>query len=345
MKGRNLPNVVSNTRCDSDVLTKVASWPAYPSLDELTHKSVGHVVAIHGIDFATALIFDRLCKSPGRAGTFAGMDGTDQCDADSTFDVAGEELPSQLAIVPGAFYCEKRHRGADGHLIREEAEKLGISTALIPTRSFGFLDENAAIIREWLSRHASAETVLVSLSKGGADLKWAMHRYGDDDAIQQLAGWINVSGITEGSALVEWLQNRPLRSALVRLLFWSRGYDFRVIRELSFGQGSPLSCPWRVPESCPLIHIVGFPLQKHLSSGLMRRGHRRVAAISPNDGAGILLLEAIRRPGTVFPIWGVDHYLHRDELELRTLFRQMLLHVARQRRMVRMNQVPQGVSP
>jgi hypothetical protein len=136
--------------------------------------------------------------------------------------------------------------------------------------------------------------------------------------------WVNLSGLLFGTALVDWLLASKLRALWFRLLFWLRGYDFTVIQELGCGPGAPLDGELRLPAHLRVIHVVGFPLERHLSNGLARRCFRRVRALGPNDGAGIVLADVARLPGVVYPVWGADHYLRPAGTDMRILARRIL---------------------
>jgi hypothetical protein len=305
---------------EQELRDQAADWSEYAMLRQLSDGALRKIAAERGLDFATAVLHDRLLKSD--AATHRVLDPR----------TAGREggehrpkcLPSLVALVPGAFYVESPGSGADGREILEESRRLGIASELIPTRSFGSLDENAEIIRRWLGRQARPGTTLVSLSKGGADVKWALHHADAEFAFRHVRAWINISGITEGTPLVSWLMSRTYRSLLVRPLFRWRNYDFDVVRQLDYGRENPLSGPWNIPPGLSVVHVLGFPLIRHLSNGLARRGHRRLAGHGPNDGAGIVLYNAVCRPGTIYPVWGADHYLRNDAVNLSRVFRTAL---------------------
>jgi len=193
--------------------------------------------------------------------------------------------------------------------------------------SFGSLRINARIVCEWLARDRRDNLVLVSLSKGGADIKVALAEPGAADAFRKVAFWINLSGLLSGTPLVDWLFARRLRRLAVRLLFWWRGFDFSVVPELAYGPGTPLAAPLRLPDHLRAIHVVGFPLERHLTNRLARRCYRRVRPLGPNDGAGILLADVGQWPGFVVPVWGADHYLRPAGLDVRSLARRLLLYV------------------
>jgi hypothetical protein len=226
-------------------------------------------------------------------------------------------------LSQGRFYAESAETGADGRAILEAATRIGAPAEVIPTLSFGSLDANARIILRWLTQHSRPGTVLVSLSKGGADLKWALQQPEAAEAFRNVTAWINISGITEGTPLVAWLLGRRYRSLLVRPLFLWRNYNFEVVRELAYGPQTPLNGPWNVPPWISLVHVLGFPLRRHLTCGLARRGRRRLADFGPNDGT-IVLHDAVLRPGTIYPVWGADHYLRNETTNLAKIFADTL---------------------
>ena len=80
-----------------------------------------------------------------------------------------------------------------------------------------------------------------------------------------------------------------------------------------------------VPDWLTVIHVAGFPLERHLSGRLARRGFRRLAPLGPNDGAGIVLADLCRLPGLIYPVWGADHYL-RPEWDIAGLFARLVAY-------------------
>jgi hypothetical protein len=98
----------------------------------------------------------------------------------------------RLVIVPAAFYQENPRSGADGHVVRAQAERLGWTVDSIPLVSDGSMAENARIITDWLGAQRDSQLVLVSLSKGGADIKLALSQPGAEQAFDRVACWINL---------------------------------------------------------------------------------------------------------------------------------------------------------
>jgi hypothetical protein len=291
----------------------------WPDSGDLGEEALRRIAVEHGIDFATALLFDRLSRTPALRRF--------QQRLESMTDAPPPPPGARVVLVPGAFYHEFPHTGSDGRLMREEAQALGFDTALVPLLSLGSLQTNARILIDFVEQQPPGPTVLVSLSKGGSDVKTALALPGGRPAFRQVTHWISLSGLVNGTPLVPWLFSSRLRVLWFRLLFWWRRYDFTVLPELARGPGTPLDFALELPEHLRAIHVIGFPLREHLTNALARRCHRRLAHHGPNDGAGILLADALSLPGLVYPVWGADHYLRPSGQDLRPLARKLLLHV------------------
>jgi hypothetical protein len=214
----------------------------------------------------------------------------------------------RLVIVPAAFYRENPRSGADGHVVRAQAERLGWSVDSIPLVSDGSTSENARIVCDWLSSQRDSRLVLVSLSKGAADIKLALSQPAAERAFERVACWINLSGILSGTPLSDWLLSWQVEAALSRLYYRALGVNTQFMRDLRREKGGPLDFALRLPAHLQLISVVGFPLRRHMTSGLGRRCYDRVARFGPNDGV-IVLADVCAQPGVVYPIWGADHML------------------------------------
>lgn len=195
----------------------------------------------------------------------------------------------------------------------------------VPTRSFGTTAENGHLLADWLLRDRDeGPVVLVSLSKGAADVARALMAPDAGRAFRRVVAWVSLSGILAGTPLVDWLLARRLRTLLVRLLFWLRGLPFAAVREL--GHGRPAALVEPLPGGLLLLHVSGFPLARHASNRLAQRGLRRLAPLGPNDG-GALLADLLTLPGTIYPVWGADHYLRPAGDDLRGLFARILCYL------------------
>ena len=284
---------------DDALLARAAAWtgsgdgvPDAETLLDLARRE--------GFDFATAVWHTRVLRVPENAAFLRA--------ARAAMD-ARPPAPDLIGIVPGAFHREHKGTGADGARIVRVACDLGAEAEVIPLAGFGRFEENARVIRTWLAAHRGRRITLVSLSKGGADVRAALAA---PDAAEVFAGveaWVSLSGIVQGTALVEWLRARPLRWWAVRAHLWWRGHPRGALDELA--RRSPASlAPWpALPPGMRVVHVYGVPLERHLAHPWAGKAHRRLLELGPNDGGGVLLGDVGRLPGIVCPVWGADHYL------------------------------------
>lgn len=258
------------------------------------------VARSEGIEFATALLHARILRAPANAEFLRAARAarqTTRLDADL------------IGIVPGAFHREHRDTGADGARLLAIVRESRCEAEVIPVASFGTLDENARTIHGWLAAHRGRRVAIVSLSKGGTDVKRALALPGADAAFSHVAAWVSLSGIVQGTPLIAWLRARPLRWWSVRMLLWWRGHPRQTLEDLRHGPGTPLAAWPALPAHMSVVHVCGFPLRRHLAHPWASRAYERLAPLGPNDGGGILLADTLALPGIVCPVWGADHYL------------------------------------
>jgi hypothetical protein len=263
---------------------------------ELTVPALRELALREGMDFATAVAYDRVLRKPRNQVFFDEVGRSPDCVVDR--DVL-------FAIVPGAFYRMHKHSGADGARLIRILETAGRRVETIPIENFGRVRENARIIAEWLEAKKREKVVILSLSKGSADVKCALRER--PNLGRHLLGWVSLSGISSGTPLVDWLQRQRWQMLGIRFFFWWRGLSLEALNDLQ--SGGELNDWGDAADELPLLNVCGFPLQRHLAHRWAPKGYRRLAPLGPNDGGGILLGEVAQRPGLVFPVWGADHYL------------------------------------
>jgi len=268
-----------------------------------TAGKIQEIATREGIDAATTQLYQSVLDSPQHGPFIRRVDEICKRTAPRKWQA---EAP--LIIVPGAFYRENPGSGADGRLLREQAERLGCPTGIIPIASRGALKQNARIICDWLLAHHEQPVILASLSKGGADVKMALAEPNAAEAFKNVAAWINLCGILNGTPMAEWLLSRNPAALLNRLYYTLRGQGLGFLRDLGYGPGRPLNCELQLPQHILMVTIAGFPLHEHLSSALARRCHRRLTHLGPNDGS-LVLSDVCALPDLLYPIWGADHYL------------------------------------
>lgn len=311
---------------DLELLQRAADWPELPNLAMCSAEQISLLARNRGLDFATAVLYDRVLREPKNREFFnrAQTQKFPECDRSVL-----------VGIVPGAFHRDHKNTGANGGRVAQLVKKTGCAVEIVPVDSFGSLQRNGRMILDWLGKQQQArKLVLIGLSKGGADIKTALALPNAAKAFSNVVAWVNLSGLTEGTPLVEWLRNRFWRKLGVRLLLWLRGQKYSVVEELRHDRNGPLLFWPDLPPDLQVVHVLGFPLRRHLAHRWAPRAYERMAALGPNDGGGFLLSDVSRLPGVVFPVWGADHYL-RPDWDVETILLRVLAEVLSGRAAVR----------
>lgn len=217
-----------------------------------------------------------------------------------------------VAIAPAALYKEYRRSGADGRRLRETAAGLGLTVETIPLEPMGGVQENAEILLDWLRHCAHDNVVLISLSKGSADVKKALSMEIADTAFRNVSAWISVGGLLEGTPLAPWLLSNERFPTAFRAINRINGVTFRFLEDIDRRAGGPLDFPLHLPPHLRIVHVLGVALPEHATNWLARRFQRRLAPLGPNDGF-MLLEDLFHWPGVVYPLWGADHYFRTRE--------------------------------
>ena len=271
--------------------------------------------SVEELDLATERLADRIVASSPSREFVAAVDAVE-------VPAALPRIDALLLVAPAAFYREKPSYGGDGRLIREVAARFGMRSELLPVASTGTARENGRRIAERLAVCRDDEpVVIVSLSKGAADLRVALERLGRRPPGVRV--WLQICGLPRGSAYADIaLENRLMRAAM-RLVLARHGAGLEVVEELRASRG-PLATPFEAPAGLLVVNLLGFPRQRDMRWAARRRS-RAMAANGPNDGA-TLLRDAIVEPGVVYPVRGADHYFRVDGAE--ELLTRLFCHLA-----------------
>ena len=292
---------------------------AYPELHyaALTHDVLAELSAREGVDFATALFFDRIRRSPEH-GPF--VRAIEAIEPDLS---ALPRVPGTLLVAPAAFYREYPEFGGDGLIVRQIAGEFGMETRVADVPSVGSVTQAADALAAALRGCGDGTVVLASLSKGGADVRVALEKH--PELATKVRAWIQVAGLVHGSPAASGLLNSPWwrRGLVSGYLACTRAHP-QFVRELQRGPGGLLAGRAVAPPGMTVINVVGFPLACHLS-GSARKRHARMALLGPNDGS-TLLRDAIVDGGAVYPVWGADHFMRVPEIS-RLLYR-LFVHLA-----------------
>jgi hypothetical protein len=151
----------------------------------------------NGIDLATAALYRSLLSITSCRGFKEEID---------SLSVAPEitQKTIKVLLVPGMFYKEYPDIGSGGNLIVEIAEKFGYDIEQIQTESLGSPSDNKSKVAEHILSNNSAENLwLISVSRGGAEVRMALHDIGAENMPSNFRGWINISGTLNGTPLAD----------------------------------------------------------------------------------------------------------------------------------------------
>jgi hypothetical protein len=276
---------------DRALLDRVAASDTPLPLDHESTAGLQAIARLHGIEWATALLFHRLLTD--RPPTF-----------DPRFD--NTRLPTPLLhvlIVPGAFHRHhQRHTDADGSRVARIAERLGWSWEVLDVPSLGTRTANAAALCDRLRALRHRPTLIASLSTGSADVATALRA---PAAFADVRAWVDISGMARGTALIDVLAKPWWRKLGVSLLLRIKGSSWSTLETLRRERlGSPIVLPAHVRA----FHLIAFPLRHQLRHPWAAKGYDRLSPLGPTDGGGNLLGDCVMLPGEILPLWGVDHY-------------------------------------
>ena len=279
---------------------------AYPDLgfEQCTREVLADVATRHGVDFATALFYDRIRRAPHNRVLVDAIEGP------SRASLTGRRIRGRVLIAPALFYRERPDIGGDGAVIQAAARAAGLDVEVLPVDSAGTARGNGHQLRDLLVARCTDHTVLVSLSKGAADVRVALESM---PLPPGLRAWVIVSGLLHGTPVIDHLTRRWWRRWGLRLLMARYRAPLELVQEFSAEGPSPLNTPVLTPPGLLVINLFGCPQSAHLGTAFGRRRHRDLAHLGPNDGL-TLLRDAIVEPGLAYPLWGADHYFRTAEV-------------------------------
>ena len=256
------------------------------------------VAATHGLDVATAAFYHAILVS-SQYGEFIRQ--IDSLPAEPV----GTPARSKALIIPALFYRQRPEYGGDGQLIASIARACGFEAEVILIDSLGSVTHNALFIASALERETCDDIWLISLSKGGAEVRLVLQTQTSTSLLPKIRGWINICGLVRGSALVDDLLSTPLRGLRARALCAATGIDYVGVSELRTSHPY-WRAEFQVPEWIRVINLIGVPLASHVQKTLLSR-YKRLSSLGPYDGMA-LLPELLISPGDIYPVWGADHF-------------------------------------
>ncbi|MBE7437798.1 MAG: hypothetical protein HS115_05015 [Spirochaetales bacterium] len=257
----------------------------------------------HSVDALSALFFLRSVESPQQRNFRKQIREYEQ-----NFQAA---LPlvqdgPLLAFVPGMFYRDNPHSGADGRTLRNLAQEMGLRETLIAVEQTGSVEQNATIICDFLADRQE-KVILASVSKGGADVQAAWSLCGNKPFMKNVVAWLNVGGLLRGTQLVNYHEDRLLSRWLTRLEFYRSGYDYAGFLSL---RRPPTPPQRKIPAHVRVISVVAAPLERYVSAR-SRAYYRILKDYGPNDGL-TLAADAMVPGALTYVSYRNDHYFGLD---------------------------------
>ncbi len=289
-------------------LETVRSLYAGLSLDDLSDDFLHEITRRYSVDMATSLLFDRVCR---RSENIEFLNAIQQLSTDGG-DVQNKDV--HIVLLPAAFYAQHPQYGGDGRLVKATARALDLPYSLVPVESLDGLETNARIIADFLPSISESRIVIVSLSKGSADLRYAFECGWIKEP--RLRHWIQICGMHRGTPLIDEVYIGGKIKGLIKSGFMKMsGATSSMVEDLAAKPPGYLSREFRTPAGVKLINVMGFPMRAHVSGSLfLKIRHRRLSRYGPNDGF-VLLRDAIIEPGLICPVLGADHYFQEENLD------------------------------
>lgn len=223
-----------------------------------------------------------------------------------------------ILFAPGLHYRSFPETGADFFKPRRILTQIGLENALVETDENGTVEGNAAIIAENIRAGSlkSANIILVSASKSGAETARALGEILDKEEAARVKAWINIGGLLQGTYLADWASRWPKR-LFVQLLFAFKGWNTRGIRSLTTAISRARFCRAKIPEHIFVLNYVGIPLSGHITKRA-KNNYRALRVHGPNDGLTLLSDELV--PGAITLVeLGLDHYYLNPEIDMKAV--------------------------
>lgn len=231
-------------------------------------------------------------------------------------DLATEDL--LVLAVPGWMYRRNPETGADLARPRAVLAQLGVASELVATVENGSVEENAAILAAAVRRHAAAgrTLILLSASKGGAEVAEALGNLLAPEAARAVRAWVNVGGLLRGTPLADLATTWPMSWLAAGYFAWRDQPPGESVASLRTDRSAARLARQRPPDGLRIVNFVGIPLSGHIGPHA-RFGYGRLSAFGPND-ALTPIADILAHGGVTIAELGLDHYFADPEIDLKT---------------------------
>jgi len=227
-------------------------------------------------------------------------------------------------FVPGLFYKRNPETGGDFASQRKLLNNMGLSTHLIEINEVGSIEENAILISAEIKRLSKAYTkiIIVSASKGGPDVAYALGNILSHDDSKLVKAWISIGGVLRGSEIADQYSS-GLKRIWTKLILFFIGANIGFVEELSQEKSIARHDSLNFPKDLLIFHYIGAPLSSQVSKKV-KSNFEILSEEGPNDGL-TLLTDELTEQGFVITEIGLDHYYADPEIDKKAV---ALLHTA-----------------
>jgi hypothetical protein len=214
--------------------------------------------------------------------------------------------PYVVVFIPGLFY--KTHPETKGDL--REAERLvqsmGVATDRVESGDADTVEANAQCIADFIVQHKNdrRELILVSASKGGPEVLYALGKLVPKAAAHRVRAWVSIGGVLRGSPVADQYLSAP-RAWLANIAAWWMGFPSDMVASLSTGRSLARFAELSMPKHIQILHYVAVPLSGTITREV-RDPYETMQPHGPSDGF-TLLTDELLPGGKVITDIGLDH--------------------------------------
>ena len=317
---------------DSDVARRYLAGETLPSdlelarhrlLAEQRTPSRGELADIaqrFSPDVATLLFIEAVSAQPHNQDLRQRFDVEVETLRREGIEGAHPDVPEDLLVllVPGWFYeTHGRDSGADLARQRRLLDRMGVAHRLVEVDENGTVADNARVVATAVRRESESHSLLiVSASKGSAEVAVALGRELSVEDTRSIVGWLSIGGVVRGTPFADRVLEPDL-CWFASLKLGLDGFDLDGAKSLQTGPARETFDSLHLPRHVPIVSYVAAPLSGHVTSrGAF--GYARLRSSGPNDGLTLLADEVI--PGaSVLLAPAVDHFFQHESQDIWTV--------------------------
>lgn len=243
-------------------------------------------------------------------------------------------FPYTVLFAPSWLYRSHPETGSDFGRQRGLLDRLGIANRLIATAESGSIEDNAAVIASAVREAGRRKeaVVVVSASKSGAEVAFALTRLLERDEAAGVVAWLNIAGALHGTPLAD-TAIRPPVSWIARAIFWVTRWDWAGLASMAAEPSRRRLASARMPDPIAVVNVVAVPVSGSVGFEVFF-GYEILRHHGPNDGV-VLLADTVWPKGANVVILGADHLMTSKQTDgdamalLRAIDFAVRLHRAR----------------